>query len=109
MKLNCKPGDLAVIIADHKLHPDSGGRLCDVLFESPAGYFDLPDGVPTESTTWPSWVIKLHNPILILWPDGISGPANYASCPDAKLRPIRDQPGADETLSWVDVPSGVVA
>lgn len=28
---------------------------------------------------------------------------------DECLRPIRDQPGADETLSWKDVPQEVAA
>lgn len=106
MKLNCEVGDLAVIVSDHKQHPGTAGLLCDVLYQSPHGDFDLPDGVPTRSTcSGPAWVIKLHRPVQVLWRDGVMRPASYASCPDAKLRPIRDQPGEDESLSWADVPT----
>lgn len=107
MKLNCKPGDLAVIVADHKTHPGTAGLLCDVLFASPLGDFNLPNGFQTKATTFPSWVIKLHRPVYVLCLDGISRATDYAACPDEKLRPIRDQPGEDETLSWCDVPSEV--
>jgi hypothetical protein len=109
MKLNCRPGDLAVIVADHKTHPDTVGLLCNVLHQSPAGDFLLPDGVLTAATHHPSWVIKLSRPVQLRWYDGIIRPATYASCPDSHLRPIRNDPGADETLTWCDVPDGVTA
>lgn len=109
MKLNCKAGDLAVIVGDHKTHPGTAGMLCHILSASPVGPFRLPDGHLAEAEWFPSWVIELSHPILMKWNDGVVRPVTYATCPDAKLRPIRDTPGDDETLSWCDVPEGVTA
>lgn len=114
MKLNCKPGDLAVIVdSDPKCNPDTGGVLCDVLYHPPSDYFKLPDGtnahasLPFENR----WVIRLHRPIKTLWWDGKLHDATYAVCPDNKMRPIRDpgEDATDETLQWLDVPRKVAA
>jgi hypothetical protein len=35
--------------------------------------------------------------------------AMYGHIPDEHLRPIRDKPGEDETLQWLDVPGKVAA
>ncbi len=61
--MNCKPGDLAIIIRGR--HPGSKTGL--------------------------------H-----LGPSGLSA---VHGVPDAWMRPIRDQPGADETLEWAPVPA----
>lgn len=108
MKLNCKPGDLAVIIDSNPVvNPDTGGVLCDVLHHPPARHFDLPDGTPARCLGDLSarWVIRLHRQIKVLWGDGTHHLATYAVCHDSKMRPIRDNPGADETLTWLDVPA----
>jgi len=112
VKLNCKPGDMAIIIdSDPFRNPDTGGVLCDVLHHPPLGYFRFPDGTPAARAERPacSWVIRLHRPIQVRWTAGEIRTAVYAVCPDNKLRPIRDQPGADETLEWAPKIEGVTA
>ncbi len=112
MKLNCKPGDLAVIIdSDPETNPDTGGVLCDVLCHPPGEYFNLPDGTPARCDSGPAttWVIRLHRPINVRWLDGGFHLASYAVCPDSKMRPIRDNPGEDETLTWAPKREGVPA
>lgn len=116
MKLNCRPGDLAVIIASDPLtNPDTGGVLCDVLHApSPhIGRVTFPDGTATTSTIdCPKWVIRTHRPISVTrFVDGRLILVTYAVCPDSKLRPIRPQAddGQDETLTWREVPTGVLA
>ena len=92
--LNCRPGDLAVIIdSDQRTNPDSGGVLCDVLSHPPAPHFNLPDGTPasSDSDLGSRWVIRLHRPVMVRWTDGGIRTATYAVCPDNKLRPIRPQ------------------
>lgn len=114
--MNCKPGDMAVIIdSDQYSNPDTGGVLCDVLhMPSPhIGRVTLPDGTVTTTTSdRPKWVIRTHRPILVsLFNGGGLTSVTYAICPDSKLRPIRPQAddGQDETLQWRDGPTGVVA
>lgn len=112
MKINCKPGDLAVIIAsDPYANPDSGGVLCDVLHHPPAEDFDLPDGFPVHANQDLNrrWVIRLHRPITVRWNFGATRSSMYAVCPDNMLRPIRDNDGEDETLTWAPKHEGVTA
>ncbi len=111
--MNCKPGDLAVIIGSGEKNPNSDGRFCEVLYASPIGCaHTLPNGVVTSGSNAASWVIKLSNPIMVLWNDGVVRAADYASCPDARLRPIRD-PGddaKDESHEWLPpVPTKEIA
>lgn len=116
MKLNCRPGDLAVIIASDPLtNPDTGGVLCDVLHAPTPhiGRVTFPDGTTVMSTSdIPKWVIRTHRPISVSYfiGGGLTS-VTYAVCPDSKLRPIRPQAddGQDETLTWRDVPTGVAA
>lgn len=112
--MNCKPGDLAIIIdSDSRTNPDTGGVLCDVLYHPTGEYFHLPDGTLSTASTPLSqrWVIRLHRPITVRSLAGGMRQATYAIYPDSKLRPIRDNPGQDETLQWRDVPTptGVLA
>ena len=108
MKLNCKPGDLAVITDNHASNPDTGGVLCDVLHHPPSEFFELPDGTKSYSNIplGARWVIRLHRPITARRLDGTYRQATYAVCPDNKMRPIRDpgEDARDETLSWIDTP-----
>lgn len=102
--MNCKPGELAVIVnedADCKCNigaflkvtkrcdaitPD-GWLFCDAT--RPLKFFDIDDGKI-------SWAQSSDE-----------NPAYWTTIPDRFLRPIRD-PGddaQDETLSWLPVPT----
>lgn len=97
--MNCKPGDLAVIIRGRTPGCKYVGSIVEVLkVERPTSIFGL------------IWAVKFSRPLIgvalrkngeVL---GVSGLSTVHGCPDAWLRPIRDQPGADETLRWLDVP-----
>lgn len=88
--LNCKPGDLAVIVASLPAGAFLIGRFVEVL--EPA--HDVPEGA--------AWWVRLRpivNPLT-----GESGDEGVAA--DCFLRPLRD-PGddaRDETLDWIPLP-----
>ena len=99
--MNCKKGDLAVVIHGEK----SAGRIVKVLEQCRAGdefvsecgrKFIMGDGIPGHT-----WHIE-----------GFVYIANIrAWCPianDEDLRPIRPNDGEDETLAWAGKPEQVV-
>ena len=90
MKLNCKVGDLAIVVRSVigntgkivrclRLHP----AMCDVNGDR-------------DQQTW-----EIDQAIGIL-----ENGEKCALFSDRNLRPIRDQPGEDETLTWVGLPAG---
>jgi len=89
--MNCKPGDLAVLVGPLVLIPELVGRFVDVVKAPPVGVdFNLPNGIP--HVPCPSgnfWVIRFHNPADLTAVRG-SPAARYGVCMDANLRPIRD-------------------
>ena len=110
MKLNCKPGDLAVIIKPTSHGTQVLGMLATVLHAAPGHGFNLPDGFPQEACPAGYWVLE--------FPREIEAPINlggktayrrtlYGVAPDRCLRPIRDpgEDATDETLQWLDAPT----
>lgn len=94
--MNCKPGDLAVIVRCD--NPINLGRI--VRCESFNGAENLrgPDGRVYRG----AWRIC---PALPSW----DGAITTVHAPDEFLRPIRDQDGEDEILRLVGKPEGVTA
>ena len=82
--MNCKPGDLAVIVV---------GRLAGVVVRVTS--FD-PIPSPDGAVFW------LYEGEAIAL-DG----ERYESLRDSVLRPIRDNDGEDETLTWAGKPSDI--
>ena len=89
MKLNCKPGDLAMCVRG-----EHAGKVCEVLSPGPK-YWHI-----EESRTIVGWIVGF--PSDVKWGD-VTQPDNLAEgwYPDEWLRPIRDNDGEDETLQWV--------
>lgn len=86
MKLNCKPGDLAVIVGADSLKENIGG-LVEVI-----------EWVVGRSE--PTWRVKTLQKLRRR--DGFFVEAgSYGKCRDSRLRPLRDNDGEDETLQWV--------
>lgn len=94
--MNCKPGDLAVVVQS-----ESGinlGKVVRVVRRHASETHDL-DGVRFRRAMGPRWVIE---PALRT----IEGDPLF-TYRDSGLRPIRDQPGADETLTWAGRPADI--
>lgn len=111
MKLNCKPGDLAVIVRNSPVADGVLGMIVEVLSAAPNEIFKLPCGFFNSASTPgdPSWVCKFQNPITVKLESGEFRRAVYASVRDAGLRPLRPGEGDDETLTWAGKPEGVAA
>ena len=88
MTLNCRPGDLAVIVRGNNL-----GALVDVLEKSrvyePDFWLVAVLGLPIKG-------LLFNQPV----------PMTQGNIEDARLRPLRDRPGDDETLIWAGLPQG---
>lgn len=96
--MNCKPGDLAVIV--RTLPP--GAFLLGYVVEVLHQVADVDQG--------PAWLVRLQRDIT----NPISGEiGSEGVAPDAFLMPIRDpgEDAQDETLQWLPVPEreGVAA
>ena len=85
--MNCKPGDLAVVVGKCDI---SGDYLLGHIFKVTSSYFDRG-----------GWFWEYEGPVLgTPW-------GTLAAVADAKLRPIRD-PGddaVDESFRWVPSPA----
>ena len=109
--MNCKPGDLAVVVRSNF---GNCGKLVRVIGPSPLN--GKPLGTKAEIAggkfqvkSYPSafsWVIEALGQPLVK-----ESGKSYQICPagDHHLRPIRDQDGQDETLTWAGKPEGVSA
>lgn len=91
--MNCKMNDLAIVVRSAMV--ESTGLVLQCLRLSSASGLRNPDGSFTYGPVWETNVYGLaicgntHN----LWLD-------------ADLRPLRDEPGEDETLLWAGLPQG---
>lgn len=89
--MNCKPGDLAIIVTDN---PKYNGRIVEVLYATPGRRFTLPDGYPgMHDGSHPCWVIKfIGGQAPAPLESGSTRQAWYAVGDDRALRPLRDDP-----------------
>jgi hypothetical protein len=99
--MNCKPGDLAVIVRGSL----NLGRFVEVL--APLGVEPEWGGYVWNIGTSKGqfcWLVRSAGEPL----STVAG-VSFVELPiaDSALRPIRDQPGADETLTWKDVPAPI--
>lgn len=92
--MNCKQGDLAIITAPGL----NSGRIVRCL--APLGRFLTNTSRGAHIDFW--WRIDISLP-------SFDGTDWSRECNDSVLRPIRDNPGADETLTWAGKPEKVLA
>lgn len=91
--MNCKPGDLAVVIRNSTVDDTLMGRLVRVLHAAPMGDYVLPDGMAAYNQHADrSWVCESLGapfiaPLLGSWRR--TRLARYAGIADWGLRPIR--------------------
>ena len=93
--MNCKPGDLAVVVESVVGNEGKIGTCLRLATEAEK----VINGYAWSSN--PMWVMdrKFHST------DGLDDNFMF----DSHLRPLRDNPGTDETLTWAPVPSKVAA
>ena len=93
--MNCKPGDLAIVVRARV--PANLGRIIRVIVFNPNARFVNRPGV------FGGW--EYEGEELIPSEPGYRCRAVRDEC----LRPLRNQDGADETLQWAGKPEGVTA
>lgn len=99
--MNCKPGDLAVVIRNTTFSkcPPLIGKFVHILYAVPSGEFVMPDGRLHCSADKSDWLVEFDRPIRapIGFADEVTGVRDtcYAAVPDRVLRPIRPH-GDDE-------------
>lgn len=90
--MNCKPGDLAVVLGDGP----HAGRLVEVLATAPMRDFRLPDGALHEAMPPGCWILRsLGAPFTIdlITPLGcFKSFTDFPCMPDSILRPLRGLP-----------------
>jgi hypothetical protein len=87
--MNCKPGDLAIVVGSTLEGGRYNGTLVHVLYAAPNHHFRLPDGQMNDPGKPGDWVLKtLSGPIKVQI--GLRGSrlAIYGTGNDAVLRPL---------------------
>lgn len=84
--MNCKPGDLAIVVGSEKY----SGRLVEVLCLAPDEEFTLPNGTPhVRPSESPAWVVNvLGSPIEVTYANGATVGVMQGVALDRKLRPL---------------------
>jgi hypothetical protein len=95
MTLNCKVGDLAVIVSN--AHPSNIGHIVEVLRPCPA--CELADPLV------PEWECRMFSPLegWIWFDDGSEIPHDEVDIQDRELRPISGVPVDDEVTDDLEV------
>lgn len=106
--MNCKPGDLAVIV--RATYAENLGRIVHVVEPWPFRGYPIGYTMHFRGRKWriacdADWVIEPVGRPLI----GAHAGHSWSAAPDFCLRPIRDQDGEDEILRLVGKPEGVTA
>lgn len=89
--MNCKQGDLAIFV---KSAAGNEGKIVQCVEYAGKRALHFPDGKIEEVDCW----------IVEPRPPGWRGRTHDAFTPDDFLRPIRDNDGQDETLTWAGLP-----
>lgn len=106
--MNCKPGDLARLVIPGDLY----GALFSVIEAAPVGTgFQLPDGTLHQPTGANGWIVEsLGSKVPArYWSNGVPTRVfvRFGAVDDKYLRPIRDNDGEDQTLTWAGKPSDI--
>ena len=106
--MNCKQGDLAIVIRS-KL--GNLGKIVRILEPFYKGFIG-PDGRSYGNIgDEPTWIVECDSGLVVQRINGGTISLKIRAFSDAGLRPLRDQPGDDETLEWAGLPNlaGVAA
>jgi len=96
--MNCEKGDIALV----KPTLEKANHLLQDKIVKTLAYRARPDMLGS-GTDW--WLCECN----VMLPSGPSAPGEIdgerLEIPDSWLRPLRDNPGTDESLLWAPVPS----
>jgi hypothetical protein len=106
--MNCKPGDLAVIISTLR-SPENIGRIVEVIRTAVPGEEFVTAGrmrvfVPTQNSG-PIWRVRGQRPLIWRDQDGKVEMAFEVPCADSYLRPITGVPVNDEVTDDIKEPA----
>ncbi|WP_157686010.1 hypothetical protein [Robbsia andropogonis] len=102
--MNCKPGDLAIVVFA-KIRPELMGTIVEIVgrafngdeFSSIKGRRFRASGIPDGII----WRIKLSRPLRVSAPDGTSHYFTEVTMPDTRLRPVSGLPIDEEVIHEV--------
>jgi hypothetical protein len=92
--MNCKPGDLAVVVGAYRLDGNIGGL---VRVDAKYAGWDVP-------AWWCETLTHFKAHFEVAGVDVDIKPGTRAVVADKQLRPLRDNPWKDETLEWAGLP-----
>lgn len=94
--MNCKQGDMAVVIKGA-----NAGLIVDVLLLAPVGVgFVLPNGVRARALDGPGWIICSNgSPFKGKARNGVRSLSQYAAMHDTSLRPVSGIPDFSTTTN----------
>jgi hypothetical protein len=98
--MNCKPGDLAVIVGV----ASKCGFIVEVMRAATLSRFDLPDGRPHVGCFLEDWIIKFQRAVQCPTMRGMVL-SEWAVVADSKLRPVSGLPVDDEIPAEIKEPA----
>jgi hypothetical protein len=101
--MNCKPGDLAVVVGA-SVTPEMIGCIVKVVRLAVKGEYLKEARFTGES---PAWVCESDSGIPIRTSQRRFFRTTQRAINDSNLRPIRDNDKEDETLSWAGKPQSI--
>ena len=94
--MNCKQGDMAVVIRRSNINPRSVGLIVKVLRRKPNGSYTN-HGLGSNE---PTWLVEASGPVLVqMGAPGNTTMAKRFLVPDAAMRPLRGDLSEDETTT----------
>ena len=90
--MNCKPGDLAIIIGGSEW----SGMIVEIICRAPIGRFVLPNGDSAIGYCSDGWVVKFQRKVRVPLVLGGWLMTEYGSGTDSKLRPLPGNLTEDE-------------
>ena len=100
--MRCKVGDLAIIVGGAT--PENIGKIVEIVRPAINGE-RLPAMRFVSNASGPVWIVRGRDLVWRSTTTSFVATTDERPYSDSLLRPIRPEPGADETLTWKDVPS----
>lgn len=104
--MNCKQGDLAVVVKTSRVNPKSLGMIVRCLRRGISGDYSQTPGLGRNE---PTWIVEASRPTLVQVIGDVTTMSVEFAVPDAAMRPIRPGDVEDAAPRAVDKPIDLVA